>query len=597
MAKKPINYTSRDFEAIKDDLVNYAKRYYPTTFKDFNEASFGSLMMDLVAYVGDQLSFYADYQANESFLDSAIEFGNIVRLAESLGYRYPGAPRSTGQCSFYIIVPANTNTRGPDLSYLPILEAGTVLGSSGGGTFTLTENVDFTDASNKITVARVDTTTGNPTFFAVKAFGQVVSGQRFSETVTIGNYQRFLKLKLEKTNITDVISVVDSQGNEYYEVDHLSQDIIFKELTNTDSTRSAVPFIMRTVPVPRRFVVERDIADNTYLQFGYGSAENITGDLIADPASVTLDINGRNYITDQTFDPTKLIESDKFGVVPVNTVLTIEYTANNSDTVNAQVGAITSVVNPRYRFANQASLAQNAVADVIASLEVENETPILGDTSPLTPEEIRTQAFGSQAAQNRAVTKNDYINLSYRMPAKFGKIKRVNIVRDKDSAKRNLNIYVLSENASGNMIVPNSVLKENLKEWLNKYRMINDTLDILDGQIINIGINFEVLPELSVNRYEVLQDCVEKIKNEYLNVKFNIGEAIYVSEIYKLLNDVPGVVDTTNVEIINKTSTGYSDFEYNILENMSDDGRFLVIPEDSVAEVLYPDIDVSGVVR
>ena len=597
MAKKPINYTSRDFEAIKDDLVNYAKRYYPTTFKDFNEASFGSLMMDLVAYVGDQLSFYADYQTNESFLDSAIEFGNIVRLAESLGYRYPGAPRSTGQCSFYIIVPANTNTRGPDLSYLPILEAGTVLGSSGGGTFTLTENVDFTDASNKITVARVDTTTGNPTFFAVKAFGQVVSGQRFSETVTIGNYQRFLKLKLEKTNITDVISVVDSQGNEYYEVDHLSQDIIFKELTNTDSTRSAVPFIMRTVPVPRRFVVERDIADNTYLQFGYGSAENITGDLIADPASVTLDVNGRNYITDQTFDPTKLIESDKFGVVPVNTVLTIEYTANNSDTVNAQVGAITSVVNPRYRFANQASLAQNAVADVIASLEVENETPILGDTSPLTPEEIRTQAFGSQAAQNRAVTKNDYINLSYRMPAKFGKIKRINIVRDKDSAKRNLNIYVLSENASGNMIVPNSVLKENLKEWLNKYRMINDTLDILDGQIINIGINFEVLPELSVNRYEVLQDCVEKIKNEYLNVKFNIGEAIYVSEIYKLLNDVPGVVDTTNVEIINKTSTGYSDFEYNILENMSDDGRFLVIPEDSVAEVLYPDIDVSGVVR
>lgn len=597
MAKKPINYTSRDFEAIKDDLVNYAKRYYPTTFKDFNEASFGSLMMDLVAYVGDQLSFYADYQTNESFLDSAIEFGNIVRLAESLGYRYPGAPRSTGQCSFYIIVPANTNTRGPDLSYLPILEAGTVLGSSGGGSFTLTENVDFTDASNKITVARVDTTSGNPTYFAVKAFGQVVSGQRFSETITIGNYQRFLKLKLDKTNITEVISVVDSQGNEYYEVDHLSQDIIFKELVNTDSTRTAVPYIMRTVPVPRRFVIERDIADNTYLQFGYGSAENITGDLIADPASVTLNVTGRNYITDQTFDPTKLIESDKFGVVPVNTVLTVEYTANNSDTVNAPVGAISSVVNPRYRFANQASLAQNAVADVIASLEVENETPILGDTSPLTPEEIRTQAFGSQAAQNRAVTKNDYINLSYRMPAKFGKIKRVNIVRDKDSAKRNLNIYVLSENSSGNMIVPNSVLKQNLKEWLNSYRMINDTIDILDGQIINIGINFEVLPELNANRYEVLQDCVEKLQNEYLNVKFNIGEAVYISEIYKLLNDVPGVVDTTNVEIINKTSTGYSDYEYDILENMSDDGRFLKIPEDSVAEVLYPGIDVSGVVR
>ncbi len=597
MAKKPINYTSRDFESIKDDLVNYAKRYYPTTFKDFNEASFGSLMMDMVAYVGDQLSFYADYQTNESFLDSAIEFGNIVRLAESVGYKYPGAPRSTGQCSFYIIVPANTNTRGPDLDYLPILEAGTVLGSDGGGSFTLVENVDFTNSNNKVTVARVDSTSGNPTFFAIKAFGQVVSGQRFTQTITIGNYQRFLRLQMDQTNITDIISVVDSQGNEYYEVSHLSQDIIFKELTNTDSDRTAVPYIMRTVPAPRRFVIDRDVADNTYLQFGYGSAENITTNIIADPSSVTLNVDGRNYVSDKTFDPTKLIESDKFGVVPVNTVLSVDYTANTSETVNAAVGAIRSVVNPTYRFQNQASLSQALVADVIASLEVENETPILGDTSPLTPEEIRVQAFGSQAAQNRAVTRNDYMNLSYRMPAKFGKIKRVNIVRDKDSVKRNLNLYVLSENTNGNFITPNSVLKENLKQWLVQYRMINDTIDILDGQIINIGINFEVLPELSANRYEILQSCVEKLKNDYLNVKFNIGEAVYISEIYKLLNDVPGVIDTTNVEIVNKATSGYSQFQYNILENMSDDGRFLKIPENAVAEVLLPNVDVTGVVR
>ena len=597
MAKRPINYTSRDFESIKEDLVNYAKRYYPTTFKDFNEASFGSLMMDLVAYVGDQLSFYADYQTNESFLDSAIEFGNIVLLAESVGYRYPGAARSTGQCSFYIIVPANTNTRGPDLNYLPILEGGTVLGSSSGATFTLVENVDFSDSNNKVTVARVDSTTGNPTFFAVKAFGQVVSGERFVQSITVGNYQRFLRLKLDQSNITDITSVVDSQGNEYFEVSHLSQDIVFKELVNTDDNRAAVPYIIRTVPAPRRFVIERDVADDTYLQFGYGSAENITTNPIADPSSVTLDITGRNYVTDETFDPTKLIESDKFGVVPVNTILSVEYTANTSETVNAAVGAVNSVVNPTYRFQNQASLSQALIADVIASLEVENETPILGDTEPLTPEEVRVQAFGSQAAQNRAVTRNDYINLSYRMPSKFGKIKRVNVVRDKDSVKRNLNLYVLSENINGNFVVPNSILKENLKEWLIQYKMINDTIDILDGQIINIGINFEVLPELSANRYEILQSCVEKLKNDYLNVKFNIGEAVYISEIYKLLNDVPGVVDTTNVEIINKATSGYSPVEFNVLENMSDDGRFLKIPENSVAEVLLPDVDVTGVVR
>jgi hypothetical protein len=127
--------------------------------------------------------------------------------------------------------------------------------------------------------------------------------------------------------------------------------------------------------------------------------------------------------------------------------------------------------------------------------------------------------------------------------------------------------------------------------------MLNDTIDILDGKIINLGINFEVLADLDVNRYKVLQDCVEYLKNNYLNVKRNIGESIYISEIYKLLNDVPGVTDTTNVEFVNKSGGSYSEYVYNIDANLSDDGRFLRIPPDSVGEILLPDIDVVGVVK
>ena len=121
MPKRPINYTSRDFNSIKQDLVNYAKRYYPTTFKDFNEASFGSLMLDMVSYIGDQLSFYTDYQANESFLDTAMEYDNVVRLAKQLGYKTPGSATSTGTCTFYILVPAATSISGPDTDFIPIL--------------------------------------------------------------------------------------------------------------------------------------------------------------------------------------------------------------------------------------------------------------------------------------------------------------------------------------------------------------------------------------------------------------------------------------------------------------------------------------------
>jgi len=596
MAKRPINYTSRDFESIKADLVNYAERYYPTTFKDFSEASFGALMLDLVAYVGDQLSFYADFQANESFLDSAITYENVNRLANTLGYKTPGAAKSTGQAAFYIIVPVDPNSRGPDLDYFPILQRGSVISSKNGSAFTLIDNVDFTDPNNQVTVARVDNSTGNPTFFAIKAYGQVVSGQKYNQVSTVTDYERFLRIRIDSANVSEILSIKDSQGNEYFEVDFLTQDVIIKEFQNTSTDRQVVPYIMKLRPVPRRFVTEFEANGEAFIQFGYGSQDNLTTDVIADPADVVLNVSGKTHITDQTFDPANLIQSDKFGVVPTNTTLTIEYTANTSDTINLSVNGLSEVVSPRLSFKNEGTLDINSVTGILTSLEVENENPILGDTSILTVEEIRERAFGTFASQNRAVTRVDYINLIYRMPSKFGKVKRVNVIRDVDSLKRNLNVYLLSENSNGDLIEPNASLKENTRVWLNKYRMINDTIDVLDGKVVNIGIKFKVLPELDINRYELLDACVQKLKDEYINIKFNVGESIYISQIYKLLNEVPGVVDTTEVELVNNVGGVYSNYRLDIDSNLSDDGRFLILPEDAAAEVLLPNTDIVGAI-
>ena len=597
MAKRPINYTSRDFESIKEDLVNYAKRYYPTTFRDFNEASFGALMLDLVAYVGDQLSFYADFQANESFLDSAIQYDNVVRLARQLGFKFPGSGQASGLCSFFILVPANVNGRGPDIDFFPILHRGSILSAGGGAIYTLNEDVDFTNPNNVVTVARVDPDSGVPTFFAIKALGEVVSGQKFSDIVTVGDYERFRRIQLSRPNITEVLSVVDSQGHEYFEVEHLSQDVVFLESPNYESTRDAVPFLMKVKPVPRRFITEHDAGGNTFVQFGYGSAENITGDVIADPADVVLEVTGRNYVSSQTFDPTNLIKSDKFGVAPSETTLTIIYAANTADNINASVDSVNSVIDPIFSFKNQSALSKDTINTVIGSLEGSNDTPILGDTAPLSKEEIRTMAYGTFSTQNRAVTRSDYINLCYRMPSKFGKIKRANVVQDTDSFKRNLNIYILSENIDGNFTQANSVLKQNLKTWLSSKRMINDTVDILDASIINYGIEFEILVDLNMNRFEVLDNCVEFLKDNFLNVKHGMGEAGYISEIYKMLNDVPGVTDTTSVKLVNKIGGDYSNFVYDMDENLSADGRFLLVPEDAVVEILLPDQDITGTVK
>jgi len=596
MPKRPISYTNRDFKNIKNDLVNYAKRYYPSTYKDFNEASFGALMLDMVAYIGDQLSFYADYQANESYLDSALEYQNIIRLSKQMGFKMPGAASSTGTATFYILVPAST-TGGPDLDYFPILKRGALLSSDGGNVYTLNENVNFSNTSNEITVARVDSSTGSPTWYAVKAFGQILSGQELETSLIVEDYQRFFKAEIDAENVSEILSVTDSQGNEYYEVDFLSQDTVISQVPNYGDEKETVPYVLKSKSVPRRFTTEYDAIGNVSIQFGYGSSENLTSDLISDPADVVLDVVGRTHTTDVTFDPTNLITSDKFGVVPENTTLIIKYRSNTQENANAKSGAVNSVVNPDLVFKERSSLNRNTMTEIIQSLETSNDSPITGDTSVLLPEEIRERAYSAYASQNRAVTKTDYISLCYRLPSKFGRIRRVNIIRDSDSNKRNLNLYVLSEDSEGDLSIANTTLKTNLKNWLNSYRMMNDTLDIMDGKIINYGVNFEVIVDATANKYEVLSDCVDKIKDSVINIKKNFGDPIYITDFYKALNSIPGVVDTTTVEIESKSGGVYSSSYHNMDSNLSDDGRYIKIPANAVAELLFPDENIQGVIR
>ena len=228
--KVPINYTSRDFSSIRRDLVDYARRYYPDTFRDFSEGSFGSLMIDTVSYVGDILSFYLDYQVNESYLDSAIEYDNVIRLARQMGYKFKANPSSFGTVAIYVIVPASTSGLGPDTAYLPMLKKGTQLSSTSGNTFMLDEEVRFDDPSNEIV-----------------------------------SFERFRKIKLDSNNISEVVSVTDSEGNEYLEVEHLSQNTVYKEVVNKDDNKDTVPSLLRPLIVPRRFVVERE-KNNIFLQ-------------------------------------------------------------------------------------------------------------------------------------------------------------------------------------------------------------------------------------------------------------------------------------------------------------------------------------------
>ena len=596
MAKRnvPIKYTSRDFDSIRADLVNYAKRYYPNTFKDFSEASFGSLMLDTVAYVGDIMSFYLDYQVNESFLDTAVEYNNILRHARQMGYKFKGSQSTTGMITLYAIVPANASGLGPDTRYMPILKRNSVF-SSAAGSFILTEDVRFDDPSNDVVAAR-QATNGNTTSYAIKAQGQIISGEYGVETVTVGNFERFKKVLLNKRNIVEIISVFDSEGHEYFEVDYLSHDVVYKSIPNVDSnTRDNAPSLIRPFIAARRFTTVKD-RNSITLQFGYGSDSEIATPSLAEPSNIVLQRHAKSYVTDTAFDPSDLVGTDKLGIGPANTTLTITYRSNTSDSTNAAIGSVNKLTNPLYEFNDPTITPTLAALNVVSSIECYNEEPLVGSVQIPTVEEIRNQAINIFPTQNRAVTATDYEAVSYMMPSYFGSVKRCRVVRDQDSLKRNLNLYVISEDSFGKLTASNSALKENLKIWLNRYRMVNDTVDILDAKIINIGIEFEVISSEEVNRYEVLDASVQALRNKFSRSMF-IGERFYITDVFTELNKVRGVVDTVNVKIVNKSGGNYSQSTFNIDKYMSLDGRYLSVPDNVILEIKFPKIDIKGTVK
>jgi hypothetical protein len=484
---------------------------------------------------------------------------------------------------------------------MPVLKRGSTFKASGGGVYTLLENIDFSDDKNDIIAAKFDEDSSLTTHYAIKASGPVVSGHMETESVTVGSPEAFRSIPLNQSNIAEITSVLDSDGNDWFEVNELSQDTIYIPIRNTNSDKGDVPFILKAIAVPRRFTVTREYS-RISLQFGYGSEDQLTPEVqaVKDPSSVILKIHGRNYITDDTFDPTNLLSTDKMGVSPSNTTLNIKYRVNTTVNANAAANTVTGkgLINLEFpSVLENAVLVGSKISDVISSLEVNNDTPILGDLTTPSITQIKQRIKSTFSAQGRAVTLDDYINLVYRMPSQFGALKKCHVIRDVDSFKRNLNLYVLSENSAGSLTKANDTLKRNLKTWINRYKMINDTIDILDAEIVNVGIEFELISYSAENKFDVMERATRVLRREIGKKVFAIGEPFYITDVYTTLNRVKGVADTTNVRIVKKDGSRYSQIGFDIDFFTSPDGRYVAIPQNAIFEVKSPSIDIKGTVK
>ena len=600
MAKRkniPIKYTSRDFRKIKEDLIQHAKRYYPNEFRDFSEASFGSLLLDSVSYVGDVMSFYLDYQVNESFIDSAIEYNNIRRHARTLGYKYRGSKCAFGTVQIFVIVPSNSDGTAPDFSYIPVLKSGARFNSTSGVRFTLTEDVNFSNPNNDVIAARFDSNTGATTYYAIRAHAQVKSGvlAYVDVDLTEDDHQRFKRVYIGDSNISEIASVFDNDGNEYYEVDYLTQEVIFREMTNPKAASDGVRSILKPFIAARRFTVTQD-ESGTYLQFGFGSENDSETTGLVDPSRAALKMHAKRSITTTKFDPSNLLTTNKLGISPSGKRLRILFRSNETVFTSVAANTVSSVVSSRFEFENEITLNSGLVAEVRDSIEVTNDSPITGDSDTLTREEIRLRARSYFATQGRAVTAQDYESLVYNMPPKFGGVMRVGIINDPSSSNRRLSMYVVSIDENENLIKTSDVTKNNIKNYLSEQKAMNDVIDILDAKIVNFGIKYSVTSAPTFNSNAVMTEINDRILDHYEN-KLYIGEPIYISELYNVINKTRGVVDVKKVEIENKTGINYSSNTLDIYHSMSKDGTFVKVPRDVIMELKYPNLDIKGIIK
>ena len=351
--KKEVDYLGRDFRDIRQNLIEFAKTYFPKSYNDFNEASPGMMFVEMAAYVGDILNYYVDNQFRETLLQHAEERKSIYEIAQSFGYKPSLATPSTVELTISIDVPAktiNANTYQADLDYAGKVEANSQVVASNGTQFTILDDINFKVSSSLDTmdIAPLIPTSGNiPTNFRLTKKALAKSGTRETETFTFGTAKKFDAVKLSNEKVTEIISVTDSAGNKFYEVPFLAQDTVYETEENTSTNdpslsqyRNDSPYLLKLIKTARRFTTRVDEDNKMELRFGSGVSENADEELIPNPDNVGSSLGMGVTRLDESFDPSNFMKTQTFGLAPANTTLTVEYNYGGRIEHNVPVDSI-----------------------------------------------------------------------------------------------------------------------------------------------------------------------------------------------------------------------------------------------------------------
>ena len=599
-------FLNKDFSSFKNDLLEYARAYFPNANKDFSENSLGGLFLDFASYTGDVQSFYLDHQFHETDPTTAVELVNIERHLKNSGVPIVGSAPAVVLETFLIEVPATTSSPVvPDRTAIPVIGASSVLKAENGTYFELVEDVNFgeVDADNNL-IAEV--TIGNrntqnvPTTFILSKKGNCISGFRTTETFSVGAFQAFKQFTLSRENVTEIISVSDSESNQFYEVEHLSQDTVFRAITNKTNNSALNNLFVEDnlviTPAPYRFTKDCSLTTKlTTLTFGGGSATSLDNDIIPDPSEFAMPLYGKRNFSRFTIDPGNLLQTSTLGTIVPNTTLTVTYRYGGGlshNVIARSLKDITSLVMnfPSNPSAKVAQLVRNSVSAI-------NEQDAGGGEDPPSIIELKSRIPSARASQGRIVSKPDVLARIYTMPSNFGRVFRA-AVHPNPNNPLSSRLYVISRNSSGQLVVSPDALKQNLARYLNQFRMISDALDILDAPVINVRVKFSIVvdPTYSTNKNLVLQAVIKRLREYFAQKKMELDQPIVLADLHNIIFNNPGVLSVGDVRIENIVGSlggrTYSGVQYDIDSNT--EKGIVFGSQGSIFEVRYPDTDIIG---
>ena len=608
--RRNIEYLNKDFSDYRDQLINYSQTYFPNTYTDFDEASPGMMFMEQAAYIGDVLSFYLDNQIQENFLQYARQTSNLYDLSYMYGYK----PKVTGlasvELSFYQLLPAKSEVVGSDTLSVPNFDYALRIGpnttskTEAGISYTIEDPIDFTVSNSldqtEISVAQIEN--NEPTYYLLKKKRNALSGAVTSTNFSFADPQEFPTVTIQDNNIGGIIDCFDSDGNEWYEVDYLGQELVFNGIKNTNvndpnnyQDSNNAPYLLQTKQVQRRFNSRFLSTNQLQLQFGSGNPFDTDEDVVPNPMNVGLGLPFERDKLTTAYSPTNFIFTNTYGIAPSNTSLTIRYLKGGGVSSNVASNTITLLNTNNTTFLKQ-DLNSTIAQTIFNSLQVNNEVAASGGSSGDTTEQIRQNTISNFSSQLRNVTADDYLVRALSMPPKYGIISKAITQKPKaNDPNTTLDLYVLSQDLNSNLVSPSDALKSNLRTYINQYRMIGDTINIKNAFVVNIGVNFEIITLPNYNNSQVLTDCISELKNYFSINTWQINQPIILRSISVLLDNIRGVQTVNNITISNKagTQSGYSQYAYDVSGALQNGTIFPSI-DPMIFEVKYPNTDIVG---